>query len=183
MAPECIELSLHVVGLIATVLVAYASGGFIVPFLLALDRVRIGTRGDTATLRGLDPAPMAVAGFPLASCAAAASVGGWRAGVVASVAAVIAWLGFRIEVGVTPRGTRIVRRALYIIPWRIHRSADHAIAFDDGWGDFEDPEALHVSCNAGATKIELGWAGRGTRIHCAELARRFNDAVATVSGG
>jgi hypothetical protein len=57
-------------------------------------------------------------------------------------------------------------------------SAERPEAFVDGWGDFEDPAALHVSC--GNESIELAWNTKNSGVDFEALAKRFNDAVAAL---
>lgn len=124
-------------------------------FGLALRTVRV-SRGS---LEGLDAVPSAVsAGLSLALAVTLAA--GYRAPCLAVYLAVASLL-------VLPRSCRVraqrtagtIRRTvLWVIPWRTLRDVEPSLHLD-GWGDFDDPLALHLACRT--ESIELGWVLRG----------------------
>ncbi|MBK8212438.1 MAG: hypothetical protein IPK71_01705 [Myxococcales bacterium] len=161
-----------------TYLLAYTSGGAIVPFLFATRSVRIHATATRVRLRGADPAPMAALGFVVWTLPAILSVWGANLALLGIVASLVAWLGCRVRVDVTPARTRVIRTVLFFVPWSWRSYRKPPSAFTDGWGDFSDPLALYLELGDGAT-IELGWQGTGSPS-CDHLARELNEGIAAL---
>jgi hypothetical protein len=162
------------------VLLAYASGGVIVPFLVATSRLRIRVTGCSVRLTGVDPVPMAGLGFALGVIPALLSAWSTSAAMGGSAAALVVWFGCRLRVHVTPVRTTVVRTVMYFLPWSWRSYRDPPRAFTDGWGDFADPLALYVEVGDEGRKLELGWGGKGTPDPD-HLAAEFNEAVAAAA--
>lgn len=163
------------------VLLGYANGGGIMPFLLALRSIRIKKAGRTVGLTAMDAMPMAMTGFGLWAVPPLLLL--WSTGyaVIGGVAAVVVWFGFRLSIQVAPEGTRVIRTFAFVIPWtwRSYREVPHA--FTDGWGDFADPESINIEVGEGKRKIEVAWGDKWSSTRCDDLAAKFNDAVAALS--
>lgn len=162
-----------------TYLLAYTSGGAIVPFLFATRSVRTHATSTRVRLRGADPAPMAALGFVVWTLPALLSVWGTNLALLGVVASIVAWLGCRVRVDVTPTRTRVIRTVLFFVPWSWRSYRKPPSAFTDGWGDFSDPLALYLELGDGAGTIELGWQGTGSPS-CDHLARELNEGIAAL---
>lgn len=162
------------------VLGGYASGGGMMPFLLALRSIRIRKSGPAVRLAGVDAVAMFCSGFVLWAVPPLLLVFGTKAALIGGAASVVTWFGFRLTVHVSPTRTRVVRRIAFFIPWswRVYRDPPHA--FTDGWGDFADPEAVNIEFGEGKRKIELAWGDKYSGTRCDDLAAEFNNAVAAL---
>lgn len=162
------------------VLGGYASGGGLLPFLLARRSIRIRKAGRAVELASIDAMPMAMSGFVLWAIGPLLLVLGTKTALIGGAVSVVAWFGFRLTVHVSPTRTRVVRKAAFFLPWswRVYRDPPHA--FTDGWGDFADPEAVNLELGEGKRKIELAWGDKHSGTRCEDLAAEFNVAVAAL---
>lgn len=161
-------------------LLLYLQGGAILAFVYALGTVRVRRRPAAVRITGADPWPMTCAGFGLWLVPVAFSVVGLGSPWLGVAAAVGLWFGFRVEVRVTAAGTRVVRRFAFVVPWCWRRHPGRPHAFVDGWGDFMDPEALHIGFPAARRTLELGWSHKGSGHRAEDLAGAINAAVAAL---
>lgn len=149
----------------------------IVVLLYALRRVRIdASRQDEIHLVGVDPWTMlffVISGSAL-SIALFMSSGFLVAAAGASISLLLA-LGCRIELSVTQAGSRFTRRIFGFVPWSVWHSERPPELFIDGWGDMDDPEALHIGFGLGS--LELGWGDSTSGDFAAQLVDDFANAV------
>lgn len=172
-------LVLDLAGAELLVLMAYVQGAYMLPFLLARSTIRIQRRRSAVRLKGLDPAAMIVSGLVLWPIPVMLLARG-AAMVMLGVAVTLAlWLGCRLTVQITVTQTRVVRRLFYVIPWARRTYLGQGHAFTDGWGDWADPEALHVEL--GGRSLELAWGDRGSGTRCSDLAEALNAEVAALA--
>lgn len=165
------------VSLIIFALTIFVPFGAILPFLLSLRSIRIKRRDGSLCLAGLDPAPMVWAGFFLCAVCGFSATWGWEAVLPTVGASLVLWFGFRLRVRVSAERTRVVRSFAYVIPWSWRGYDEAPTVFVDGWGDFMDPEALHLGFEEEGTSIELAWGDKSTAGRCEELAAEFNEVV------
>lgn len=94
-------------------------------------------------------------------------------------------LGCRVRLSVEAGSAECVRKVLWVVPWRRARLGS-VVAWVDGWGDFSDPEALHVG-EAGyeeeSYRLELAWGSAGSGDRAERLAEELNRAVRELRGG
>lgn len=172
-----LEAGFWVFGGAFAVLHLYAAGGILFPFLLATRKLRVRVATRAVVLTGIDPGAMAVSAFGIGIFPAIfAPFGGWGAGL-GTLLGLLACLGARLRVHITPVGTTVVRTVLFVVPWSWRSYASPPSAFVDGWGDFSDPLSLQVALDGDA--LELGWGGKVTPS-CEALADRINAAIAAL---
>lgn len=159
---------------------------FLAPFLeflpvavlnFALYRVRIDTSLDNEVyVFALDPWTMLifVVSGGITSIALFLGSGPWAAAAGALVALVLT-SGCRIQIWVTPVGSRISRRVFGVLPWSVWHSPCAPTLYTDGWGDMMDPEALHVGFGLG--DLELAWGDANSGDYAGKLVTEFSDAV------
>ncbi|MFO0640999.1 MAG: hypothetical protein U0183_17390 [Polyangiaceae bacterium] len=162
-----------------TYLLAYTSGGAIVPFLVATRSLRIHASATRVRLRGADPAPMAALGFVVWTIPAILSVWGTSLALLGVFVSLVVWFGCRLHVHVTPTRTRVIRTVLFFVPWSWRSYRESPSAYSDGWGDFADPRSLYIDLGNGAGTIELGWQGTSSPS-CDHLATDLNEAIAAL---
>lgn len=161
----------------------YVSGIATIPFLLARSCIRVRATHNRVRLRALDASAMFYSGFVLSGPGVAVLVAVTGSVALAILLTLFLWLGFRLNLVVTNNGVTVTRRFLYLIPWWFRRRANAAqpTAFVDGWGDFADPEALHVVLWEDGPSLELAWGDANSGDKCEDLAREFNAAVSWLS--
>lgn len=171
-----IEITLAVVGICATSLSVYCAGVGVVPFLLGLRSVCVSERraGRRALLRvrSLDAVAMHVTGYALFATVPLLMVFGKPVALASALGSLIFWSSLRVVFETDGAQTLLSRRFLWIIPWRHRRHQEGIEAWTDGWGDFADPEALHV--RAGEESVELGWSHQGSDHRADELVTQIN---------
>ena len=146
-------------------------------FTFSLHRVRIDTSLDNEVyLFTVDPCTMLIfmIGGGVTSIALYLSSGLWVASVGVFTSLLLA-SGCRIQVWVTPMGSRITRRIFGILTWSVRHSPSAPTLYLDGWGDMMDPEALHVGFGLG--DLELGWSDANSGDHAQALVTKFSSAV------
>lgn len=151
-------------------------------FVFALRRVRIdSSRTGEVYLLGVDPWTMLIfiVGGSAVCVALFLSAGFLAAAAGAFASLLLAW-GCRIEIWVTPMGSRITRRIFGILPWSVWHSPSAPTLYLDGWGDMMDPEALHVGFGLG--DLELGWSDANFAGCAEELVAEFKGAVGALRG-
>lgn len=149
-------------------------------FTFSLHRVRIDTSRDSEVyLFTADPWTMLIfmIGGGVTSIALYLSSGFWVASVAVFASLLLA-SGCRVQVWVTPMGSRITRRIFGILTWSVWHSPSAPTLYLDGWGDMMDPEALHVGFGLG--DLELGWSDANSGDHAQELVTEFSNAVAAL---
>jgi hypothetical protein len=166
-----------VIGFVLLALGIYTQVAGLVSFAYALRTVRIRTGNQTIWLNCADARAMFRVGFLSWSLPALLIPWGlWP--VAAAVAASLAlWPGFRLTVRVTATGSVVLRRFLYVVPWKRQLYARAPRAFTDGWGDEMDPEAINIDFGDAESRIELAWGDSSSGTRCDDLAAAFNRAV------
>lgn len=162
---------------------AYAAGGLFVPYLLALNRVRIEAKDESVRISGVDPGPMAFCGF----VALTLTWWAWRWGVVAfaltGAVSLVTLSSLRVTLTATRGLTTLRRTVLYVVPWRTWRGLGPPRAVVDGWGDWFDPETLMVRMTVRDREktVELGWGSRSSAGTCSALAEAINRSLEGLS--
>lgn len=95
--------------------------------------------------------------------------------MIGAGASALFWASLRVGVSCDGESTRIVRRVLWVVPWRTRRYDGLPDAYVDGWGDLSDPAALFVGSGEGAERVELGWSHRGNAGRAEALARQIGE--------
>lgn len=160
--------------------------GFTLAMLYALRSIRLDVGPAYVRLRGVDGTVMGV-GLVVASIAVAltlmfASCFRWHvcSSLLAVSALLFAPLGCRFNLKVTHTHARMVRRILWIIPWRIEESCRLPAVYTDGWGDWADPEALVVDMRRDRAPVEVAWGGARSGNLADEIADGFTHAVCSL---
>lgn len=171
-----LEIILVVVGGCATSLSIYCAGPGMLPFLLGLQSVKLTERlhERRATLRvdAIDAVAMHVSGYPLFGAVPFLLGVGTPFAVGGALVSLLFWSSLRVVFETDGAQTLVSRRFLWIIPWRHRRHQEGIEAWTDGWGDFADPEALHV--RAGEDSVELGWTHQGSGHRADQLVTQIN---------
>lgn len=168
--------------LVIVVLICYASCGGIIPFLLALHsiQIRYDENTDSVSLKALDASAMSTSGFGLWAVTPFLLLWGIKSVMIGSAIMLFIWFGFRLHIRATPRGTQVVRRLAFFIPWSKHTYVEPPHAFVDGWGDFADPMTININFCDSSSKLELAWINKGSYNLSNDLVAEFNRAVAVV---
>lgn len=155
---EFVWLAVQVLGALLIAGMLYASGLFIVPYLVALRHLRLRVAPGRVSLRLPDAQVMAVLGG--VASLVVPQLGRLGSGVFAGGAAIALLLlaSSRVAIDATPSGARLTRHVLGL-PWAKAHTSEAVSVYLDGWGDFSDPLALHV--HVGDAHVELGWFSKG----------------------
>ena len=166
----------------------YAQAGGYIPFLLGLSSLRMVDAPDAGLdLRAVDAETMCRTGWLLWALPGLAAPLGWAALLVWSVALAVLWGSFRLRLRAVATETTLRRYLLWIVPWRTRRAPGTPSFYVDGWGDFADPEALHVALPGGLGNVEPAWSsaqsGRLAEQLVAEAGKRLASPGPTGPSG
>lgn len=161
-------------------LMFYTYGGML-PFLIALRTINIKKTRLAVKLSCIDATAMFWSGFFIWGAAPLLFLWGIKYALIGCAILLFIWFGFRLSISVSSKRTRVVRKVAFFIPWSWTTFHGQPHAFTDGWGDFEDPEAINVELGDGKRMIELAWGDKYSGSRCDDLAAEFNNAIATMN--
>lgn len=132
-------------------------GGYLL-FVAALSSVRITGENARVEMRALDADAMFRAGWVAWALPGLAAPFGLAAVIGWSVLVAAVWSSFRLRLQVVDHETTLRRCVLWILPWRVRRLRGSPHFYVAGWGDFMDPEALHLALPGESSPLQIGWS-------------------------
>ena len=133
----------------------YVAGLGILPFWGSSFFLKMRGHSNRVRISALDFSPcyfLGIATGPAIICVL--FLDGW-AFIFSILGVLFFWLSPRVRISIRPNRTIIYRTIFLVIPWFYKSYKGRPELFADGWGDWIDPEAIHLAIDT--CDIELCW--------------------------